>query len=487
MDSQAVRDALDEAKAETAKPSLILCRTHIGFGSPKKQDTFGVHGSPLGPEEVAATKQHLGWPLEPDFYVPDEALTLYRNALDQGAGEQAAWRMRWDAYADAFSEVAAELAGAIAGELPNGWDANLPVWKVGDKAIATRKASEAVIQAFFPHVPAFIGGSADLNPSTNTAMKGAGDFASPVQNFDMAAQGGTGGGFNYAGRNIHFGIREHAMGGSVNGLAAHGGVIPFGATFLVFSDYMRGAVRLSALSKLHAIWVFTHDSIAVGEDGPTHEPVEHVMSLRLIPDLTVIRPADGNETAAAWRLALTHGGPTALILSRQDLDILDQSSATGNASRGGYLLSGDAGAAITLIATGSEVGLAVGAQAALAERGIAARVVSLPSWEIFAQQDAAYQAEILGPASTPRLSIEAGVTTGWQRFTGSNGRNVGIDTYGASGPGAQVLAHFGFTKEHVTAEALRLLGKVDLAAEIEPEGEGGQTSGEEAKGGDGHS
>ena len=488
MESQAIRDALNEAQAETSKPSLILCRTHIGFGSPKKQDTFGAHGSPLGPEEVAATKQHLGWPLEPDFYVPDEALNFYRGALDDGANEEAAWRMRWDAYADAFPELAAELSAAIAGELADGWDANLPVWKVGDKAIATRKASESVIQAFFARVPSFIGGSADLSTSTNTDMKGGGDFASPTMSFDMPPQGGTGGGFNYAGRNIHFGIREHGMGGAVNGMAAHGGLIPFGATFLVFSDYMRGAVRLSALSSLHSIWVFTHDSIAVGEDGPTHEPVEHVMSLRLMPDLTVIRPADANETAGAWKLALTRAdGPTALVLSRQDLPILDQSKATGDASKGGYLLSDGANADITLIATGSEVSLAVDAQAALAERNVSARVVSLPSWEIFAEQDAAYQAEILGPESTPRLSVEAGVTTGWQKFTGAHGRNVGIDQYGASGPGAKVLAHFGFTKEHVTAEALRLLGRDDLAAEIEPEGEGGETSGEEATGGDGHS
>jgi transketolase len=255
----------------------------------------------------------------------------------------------------------------------------------------------------------------------------------------------------------------------------------------VFSDYMRGSVRLSALTNLHSIWVYTHDSIAVGEDGPTHEPVEHVMSLRLIPNLYVIRPADANETTLAWKSALTHHRPTALILSRQDLPILDQSQAIGTASRGGYILSGPDDAAITIIATGSEVSLAVGAQEILGEHGISARVVSLPSWEIFARQDAEYQNNVLGPESTPRLSIEAGVTTGWQKFVGSHGRSLGIDHYGASGPGAKVLAHFGFTKEHAAAEAFRLLGKPKLAAEVEPEGDGGEIGGEEAKGGEGHS
>jgi transketolase len=488
MSSQAVRDAIEEAKAETARPSLILCRTHIGYGSPHKQDTFGAHGSPLGPDEVKATKENLDWPLEPNFYVPDDALSHFRRALDEGADAEAAWRMRWDAYAKDYPDLAAEFSTALAGELPKGWDADLPSWKPGDKAIATRKASEAVIQAFFPKVPTFIGGSADLNPSTNTAMKGAGDFASPTQTYDMPAQGGTGGGFTYAGRNIHFGIREHGMAGAVNGMAAHGGVIPFGSTFLVFSDYCRPSLRLSALSHLHSLWVFTHDSIAVGEDGPTHEPVEHVMSLRLMPNMTVIRPADANETAVAWKQALTRSdGPTSLILTRQDLPILDQSQATGDASKGGYLLVDAPNADLTIIATGSEVSLSVDASKLLAEHGVTARVVSLPSWEIFFQQDQAYQEKVLGPKTTPRLTVEAGVTTGWEKFTQGNGASIGIDRYGASGPGAKVLAHFGFTKEHVAAVALRMLGKDQLADEIEPPKGQGETSGEEAKGGEGHS
>jgi transketolase len=489
MNTDAVRDALDQARSDTSRPTLILARTIIGYGSPKKAATFGVHGSPLGPDEVKATKEHLGWPLEPDFYVPAEANNIFREALDKGSEAQAAWRMRFERYAEAHPELAAEFVQAQAGVLPDGWDANLPRWKVGDKAIATRKASEAVIQAFFPQIPTFIGGSADLNPSTNTAMKGAGDFESPSLAPDGPVQGELGGGWSYAGRNIHFGIREHAMGSAVNGMAAHGGVIPFGATFLVFSDYMRPAVRLSALSHLKSIWVWTHDSIAVGEDGPTHEPVEHVMSLRLIPNLTVIRPADANETTEAWRAALTaENHPTALILSRQDLDILDRSGAKGDATSGGYILADtDGDPDIVLIGTGSEVDLCVKARAALAEHGVQARVVSLPSWELFDKQSKDYKASVLGGDGTARLSVEAGVTLGWQKYTGGNGRNVGLDRFGASGPGAKVLAYFGFTKEHVTAEALRLLGRTDLANEIEPETIGGETAGEEAKGGEGHS
>ncbi len=489
METDQVREALDEARADLSRPALILARTVIGFGSPKKQGTFGVHGSPLGPDEVKAAKENLGWPLEPAFYLPEEAVSHFREALDRGAEAEAAWRMRFEGYAEAYPDLAAEFVQAQAGELAEGWDADLPSWRVGDKAIATRKASEATIQAFFPKIPTFIGGSADLNPSTNTGMKGAGDFESPSLAPDGSVQGTLGGGWSYAGRNLHFGIREHAMGSSVNGMAAHGGVIPFGATFLVFSDYMRPAVRLSALSHLKSIWVWTHDSIAVGEDGPTHEPVEQVMSLRLIPNLTVIRPADANETVEAWKAALTaKNRPTALILSRQDLDILDRSAAQGDVGKGGYVLADAEGDPdVVLIGTGSEVALCVKAREELAARGIKARVVSLPSWELFETQDSAYKSQVLGPEGTPRLSVEAGVTTGWQKYTGAIGRSVGIDRYGASGPGSKVLAHFGFTKEHVTAEALRLLGRHDLANEIEPETEGGETSGEEAKGGEGHS
>ena len=354
--------------------------------------------------------------------------------------------------------------------------------------MATRKASGEVMNAFYKRLPTFIGGSADLNPSTNTVLKGGGDFGNP-STLAEGEQGLSGGDWNYAGRNIHFGIRENGMGSIVNGLAAHGGIIPFGSTFLVFSDYMRPAVRLSALSHLKSIWVFTHDSVAVGEDGPTHEPVEHVMSLRLIPKLTTIRPADGNETAAAWRHAIESGTSTALILSRQDLSILDQSGATGDAARGGYILVDSDGAPdVVLLATGSEVELAVMARELLSEYGVGARVVSLPSWEIFDAQGPEWVATVLGPEGTPRVSIEAGSTLGWQKYTGANGAQVGIDTYGASGPGKDVLKLYGMTREHVAATALRLLGRDSEANDLDSEFLASQeTAGTQPSGSDGHS
>ncbi|MDQ3693426.1 MAG: transketolase [Chloroflexota bacterium] len=487
QETGAVRRALDEARAEHARPSLICSQTIIGFGSPKA-NTFGVHGSPLGPEAVKATKEALDWPLDPPFYVPDDALALFRGAEEAGAAAQQEWRSRFEAYVVAYPTEAAELIRALAGELPEGWDADLPTWEAGGKPIATRKASGETIAAFFPKIPTFIGGSADLNPSTNTGMKGAGDLQRPDGNPDPSIQQGLlGGPWGYDGRNIHFGVREHAMGSAVNGMAAHGGVIPFGSTFLVFSDYCRPAIRLAALSHLKSIFVFTHDSIAVGEDGPTHEPVEQVMSLRTIPNLTLVRPADANETVDAWRIALTNSGATALILSRQDLAILDRTGATGSALQGGYILTGGEGDPdVVLIGTGSEVELAVNARGLLAEHGVQARVVSLPSWEVFDAQPAAYKRQVLGPTGTPRVSVEAGTTLGWCRYTGARGAQVGIDTFGASGPGAEVLAHFGFTKERVAATALRLLGKADLAREID-QTDGGDTAGEEAEGDEGHS
>jgi transketolase len=488
MDPEAVRAAIDAAQAETDRPSLICCRTHIGFGSPNKQDTFGAHGSPLGPDEVLATKRNLDWPSEEAFFLPEEAVAEFRTAIDKGAEEQAAWNKRFAAYKTAYPDVAAELERAIAGELAPGWDADLPKWTPADKPVATRKASEAVIQAFFKNVPTFIGGSADLNPSTNTAMKGAGDFEPPSTKPEFL-QGSTGGDWSYAGRNIHFGIREHAMGSSANGMAAHGGVIPFTATFHVFSDYMRPPIRLAALSHLHTIFVFTHDSIAVGEDGPTHEPVEQTMSLRLIPGLSVIRPADGNETALAWKLALERkDGPTSIVLSRQDLPILDQSQAQGDATKGGYILvDADNGKPdVVLIGVAAEVALAVEAREALATDGVLARVVSLPSWDIFEAQSHAYKEDVLGPKGTARVAVEAGVTIGWERYTGENGATVGIDTFGASGPGKKVLEAFGFTKERVAATTLRLLGKDEAAAKYEPVTDG-ETVGEQPGPEEGHS
>ena len=488
MDTDAVRGAIGRARTETARPSLIACRTIIGFGSPNKENTFGVHGSPLGADEVRATKERLGWPTDPPFVVPADALAHFRGAIERGAATQREWQGRFDAYTAAFPVEAAELTGALAGELPAGWDADLPRYEVGGKAVASRKASGDTIAAFAPKIPTFIGGSADLNPSTNTQMKGAGDFHRADGDPASAAQQGTSGGpWGYEGRNIHFGVREHAMGSAVNGMAAHGGLVPFGATFLVFSDYLRPTLRLAALSGLRSIFVFTHDSIAVGEDGPTHEPVEHVMSLRAIPDLTVIRPGDPNETVEAWRVALANTSPTVLVLSRQDLTVLDRSCAGGDLTRGGYVLADSQGDPdLVLIGAGSELELALLARDLLVAEGFKTRVVSLPSWELFDAQDDAYRRGVLGPVGTPRVSVEAGVTLGWCRYTGERGANVGVDRYGASGPGAEVLARYGFTKEHVAAVAFRLLGRDDLATRVE-RGAGGETAGEEAEGAEGHS
>ena len=491
MDTDEVREALRQARDETERPSLILANTVIGYGSPNKANTFGVHGNPLGPDEVLATKENLGIPTEPPFYVPDDALDHFRGALDRGAEAQAQWRMRFEAYAEAFPDEAAELTQALAGELPEGWDADLPSWEPGGKAVATRRASGEVMNAFYQKVPGFIGGSADLNPSTSTVLKGAGDFQHP-STIEDDEQGTSGGGWNYSGRNIHYGVREHGMGAITNGLAAHGGIIPYSATFLVFSDYMRPSIRLAALSKLHSIFVFTHDSIAVGGDGPTHEPVEHVMSLRTIPHLTVLRPADANETADAWRVAVGAGQATVLVFSRQDLAILDRSTATGGLQQGGYILAEGAadthGAPdVVLVATGSEVELAMLARDELATHDVNARVVSLPSWELFAAQSADYRESVLGPAGTPRVSVEAGTTIGWERYTGENGAQVGIDTYGQSAPAKDVLKFYGFTKEHVAATVLRVLGQDELADEVDKEYMAGQAAGATPKPSEGHS
>lgn len=461
-----VRQAIEAARTETERPSLVCCRTIIGYGSPNKADTFGAHGSPLGDDEVTATKKNLGLPTDEKFYVYPEALDHFREALDKGADAQAKWRMRWDAYKSAFPDEAAELEAAIAGEVPAGWDSEIPTWEPDPKGIATRKASSEVMNAFFDKLPTFIGGSADLNPSTNTVMKGGGDFMPPGSNEGVDVQGASGGPWNYTGRNVHFGIREHGMGAAVNGMAAHGGVIPFSATFLTFSDYQRPSIRLAALSKLHSIYVFTHDSIAVGEDGPTHEPVEHTMSLRLIPDLLVIRPGDANETADAWRIAVESGQASALVFSRQDLPVQDRSGAKGSTRDGAYILAdSDGDPDIVFLATGSEVELAVEARKELAGKGIQARVVSMPCWELFDAKDESYRTSVLGPAGTPRVSVEAGTTIGWSRYTGTNSAHVGIDTYGASGPGNEVLKYFGFNVENVTATALELLGRDKEAVE----------------------
>lgn len=487
MDVDAVNAAIEAAKSVTDQPSLICATTTIGYGSPKKAGTFGVHGSPLGPDEVIATKENLGIPTEPDFYVPEDASAHFLEAVSKGAEAEKAWCNVFAAYKQANPELAKQYELALAGKAPDGWDADMPTWNVGDKAISTRKASGETIATFWKNLPGFIGGSADLNPSTLTNMKGGGDFGPAIYN-DMETQGADAEGWSYAGRNIHFGIREHGMGAIVNGMAAHGGVIPFGSTFHVFTDYMRPAIRLSALSHLHSIWVMTHDSIAVGEDGPTHEPIEQTMSLRLIPGLTVLRPADANETAAAWRHAITSTTATMLVLSRQDLAVLDMSGAKGSLEDGAYILIDTEGDPdIVLIATGSEVELAVMAREELASRGVAARVVSMPSWELFRAKGKDYQQQVLGKPGTARLSIEAGITTGWAEWTGENGSQVGMTTYGLSGPGKDVLKYFGFTREHVAAEALRVLGRNDEADELDADYRTEHAAGKPMDGADGHS
>ena len=461
-----IQRAIEEARAEEGRPSLLLVRTHIGFGSPKKQDTFGSHGSPLGEDEVKATKVALGWPTADYFYLPDQSVKHFREAIPKGEKLQGEWQSRFDAYATAFPAEAAEWQRIQSGKLPDGWDADLPKWKPEDKPLATRVASGQALNALAKRIPNIVGGSADLNPSTNTAMKGLGDFQ-PSEEYGPGTPGAVGGPWGYAGHNIAFGVREHGMGAAVNGMAAHGGLIPFSATFLVFSDYMKPSIRLGALSKLHAIYVFTHDSIALGEDGPTHEPVEQLAGLRAIPGLTVIRPADANESAEAWAVAIQRQTPTLMAFTRQNVPVLDRSKAVeAGVARGAYILADaeDGRPEVLLIGTGSEVSLCVKARARLKELGVGARVVSLPSWELFAAQDRGYRDSVLPPAVRKRVTIEAASSMGWERFAGSEGTIIGIDEYGASAPGEENMKHFGFTAERVTAAALRLLCREDEAA-----------------------
>lgn len=462
-DVAAIGTALDAARADSTRPSLILVRTHIGFGSPE-QDSYKAHGSPLGVEDVKRTKEKLGWPVDPPFLVPEPALAHFREALGRGAKGEADWNGRLDAYAKAFPELVKELQGRLRGELPSGWDADIPVFPADAKGMATRVASGKVMNAFAAKLPALGGGSADLDPSTHTALKGLGDF-NPPSGQDDDTQGADSGGWSYAGRNLHFGVREHAMGAIVNGLAAHGGFIPYGATFLIFSDYMRPAIRLAALMGVHVVHVFTHDSIALGEDGPTHQPVEQLASLRAIPNLSVIRPADANETAVAWKVAVeTRGRPVLLVLSRQDLPTLDRgryASADG-LRRGAYVLSEakDRPPALILIASGSEVGLILSAAERLQNEGIAVRCVSMPSWELFDAQPQSYRDDVLPPGVPARLAVELGVSQGWYRYLGDRGDMLGIERFGASAPAAVLLREYGFTVDHVVARARALLASI---------------------------
>ncbi len=460
-DLVAVERAIRLAQEETGRPSLILIRTHIGFGSPHKQDTFGAHGSPLGEEEVKLTKQNLGWPTEPSFLVPKDVEQHLHRALEQGGGLEDDWNKKFAAYEKEHPGPAAELRQLMKGDLPQGWDAQIPVFAADAKGLATRVASGKVMAAIAPKLPGLIGGSADLNPSTQTEIKGAGDFQNPhVAEGDM--QGSAGGGWSYAGRNLHFGVREHGMGAIMNGLAAHGGIIPFGATFLVFSDYLRPSIRLAALMGIQAVYVFTHDSIGVGEDGATHQPVEHVASLRAIPGLIVLRPCDANETAVAWRVAVeTRNRPVALILTRQNVPTLDRGHfAPAEGLRWGAYILADAPNAkpeLILIASGSEVGLIVAAQQKLLEQKVPVRLVSMPSWELFEAQSPEYRESVLPRAVRARLAVEAGVTLGWHRYAGDHGDVIGVDRFGSSAPGPVVMREYGLTAEHVCQRALALL------------------------------
>ena len=460
-DLAAIARALHRARAETQRPSLILLRTHLGYGSPHKQDTFEAHGSPLGAEEVRLTKENLGWPTEPPFFLPEPVRAHFREALGRGERAEAEWNDKLSAYAQAFSEPARELRELMRGELPAGWDAAIPRFPADAKGMATRVASGKIMTAIAPRLPALIGGSADLDPSTYTALKGLGDFE-PSGAAASDRQGSDGGGWSYAGRNLHFGVREHAMGSIMNGLAAHGGTVPFGATFLVFSDYMRPAIRLAALMGLHVIYVFTHDSIALGEDGSTHQPVEQLAGLRAIPRLIVIRPGDANETAVAWRIALaTRDRPVALVLTRQDLPTLDraQFAAADGLRRGAYILADAPNGKpdLILIASGSEVALIVEARRTLLENNVQARIVSMPSWELFEAQPPEYRDTVLPPAVGARLAVEAGVSQGWHRYVGSCGDVLAVDRFGASAPGDVMLREYGFTVDNVCRLALALL------------------------------
>ncbi len=445
-DHAQILSALSAAQEEVNKPSLIIARTHIGYGSPNKQDSASAHGEPLGSEEALLVRERFNWP-EALFHVPEEALAHFRTCLDRGRALEEEWIRLFDAYASEYPDLARSWKACHEGKWPEGWEADFPIFEPDQGSIATRSASGKVLEAIAPRLYALLGGSADLAPSTKTYVKGLG-----VIKVDPC------------GRNIHFGIREHAMGGILNGIALSGALVPYGATFLVFSDYMRPSIRLAALMKLPVIYVFTHDSIAVGEDGPTHQPVEQLAALRAIPNLTVVRPADANETVSAWQFALNRKeGPTALILTRQKVPIIDQDrfASPGGVLRGAYILaeSPQNTPQALILASGSEVHVALAAYQKLAEEGIPVRVVSMPSWEVFEAQETAYREAVLPAKVMARLAIEAAVPMGWERYIGDRGKVIGIERFGASAPGSVVLERFGFTPETVVAAIKEMLGK----------------------------
>jgi transketolase len=442
-DLNAIDAAITAAKAVRDKPSLIIVRSHIGFGAPNKHDTAEAHGSPLGADEIKLTKEAYGYPSQEPFFVAPEALAEWRRMSGRGAKLEADWQKQYDAYISANASDSAELERRLRGDLPNGWEDLIPTFTAENGNIASRAASGIVINAIAPKVPELIGGSADLSPSTNTIVKGA-----PSNTPE-----------DYAGRNFHFGIREHGMGAVMNGMAVHGGVIPYGATFLIFSDYMRPAIRLACLMNQHVIYVYTHDSIGLGEDGPTHQPIEQLSTLRAIPFMTLIRPADASETAEAWRAALKHKGPVALVLTRQKLGFIDRTkyAAASGLAKGAYVLVDSPGGApqVVLISSGSEVELILGAQQKLEAAGVRARTVSMPSHELFAAQTQEYRDSVL-PAGIKRVAIEAAHPMSWYRWVGDDGEILGIEHFGASAPYKEIYEHFGLTVEKLVAAAKRL-------------------------------
>ncbi|QDT88761.1 transketolase [Gimesia algae] len=446
-DLASVAHAIQAARDEKDRPSLIAVRTHIGYGSPHKQDSAAAHGEPLGEDEVRLTKERLGWPTESSFHLPPDALDHFRQAVTRGKTWQAEWAACFEAYGKAYPDLAQEFDRVMRGELPAGWDAALPTFPSEKGPLATRAASGQCINALAPGLPELMGGSADLAPSTQTFMEGVGTFQSNER----------------AGRNMHFGIREHSMGAILNGMALHHGLIPYGATFLIFSDYMRPPIRLAAMNHLPVIYVFTHDSIGMGEDGSTHQPVEQLLCLRSIPSLFVIRPADANETVAAWRIAVgRRNGPVALVLTRQKLPVLDPNdyqSVPVGVSHGGYVLAdaaGDETPDLILVGTGSEVHLALEARKVLAGEGVRAQVVSLPCWELFMTQPETHRHQVIIPG-VPLLSIEAGSTLGWESYFSPQTAAIGVDHFGASAPGEVVMREYGFTVENVCERARALL------------------------------
>lgn len=445
-DVEAIHRAIQAARADP-RPSLIVCRTHIGYGAPTKQDTHKAHGEPLGEEELNAAKQNLGWPLEPRFHIPEDVLAFYRQAAARGREAEDAWQRRFEAYRGKYPDLAAELERRLSGQLPQGWDRDLPAFPPDSKGVATRAASGKVLNALAAKMPELFGGSADLTPSNNTWIEGSSAFQ-----WD-----------NPQGRYVHFGVREHAMGAILNGLALHGGLTPYGGTFLVFADYMRPAIRIAALSRLPVIYIFTHDSIGLGEDGPTHQPIEQLASLRAMPNLVVIRAADANETTRAWRVAIARrDGPTALLLTRQAVPILQTGSAPA-VEKGGYVMAnmgeGEGEPDLILMASGSEVSLIYAAGEQLAAERLNVRVVSFPSWELFEQQEEAYRQAVLPERVRARLAVEAGAGLGWERYVGSEGGIISLERFGVSAPGKVLFEKFGFTVDNVVAQARRVLAQ----------------------------